>query len=298
VILLAVVNETRSLWEQLDSEVELWRRGRLFLIGIGLYHFITQIGLILATAFQGNLERSVLVAATAVLFWLLFYCVWIGLHWIRWVWGAWNLVIGFCLLIWGWRDQSAIETVSGTITFCIGFVLCFSPSIYFFACRQRQSVRWLEAGLIGVVCFLVLLTIGISSIGLFAVRREWQAQAVTFANEANHRIYHDRDLEWVRTRVTPSSYQRHGPERLQQFFARNRAQLGEVGPISDPQSKIILYFEWPFDLIAAVRVDCTAATQASPIEVHQILIGRREEWQIERMWWEYAPRTSETPRGD
>ena len=290
-------SETRSLWEQFDSEVELWRRGRLFLIFIGLFQFLTQAIVIMAAAFLGNLERAAGLAAGALLFWLLFYFVWTGVHWVRWLWGAWNLVVGFCLLIWAWRDMSDMETLSGTLTFGIGFVLCFSPSIYFFALRQREVVRWREAFLIAVVCFLLLLSVGATLAGLVILRQRWNRDTTAFAIEANHRIYHDRDYDWVRARVTASSFQNHGAERLRYFFEDNRDRLGQVGPVTEPRTMINLRLQWPLELTATVRFDAKASTARGPVAVHEILQGGAGGWQIDHIWWTYLPMTEAGPAG-
>ena len=163
--------ETRSLWEIYDSEKELWRRGRSILLLIGLLCFILQALFIAAAVSVGNVDRVLIFGVMVALFWLQFYFVWIGVHWLRWLWGAWNLAAGFCLLIWAWRD-SGMETLSGSASLIIGFYLCFSPSIYFFAKRQRETVRWKESLLFGLVCFLVLLTIGAGIIGLAGFRMQ------------------------------------------------------------------------------------------------------------------------------
>src|ERR1700731_824030 len=97
--------ETRSLWEQLDSEVEPWRRGRMVLIVIGLLHFAFQALLFAAGIVLGDTEGLVKLATVSVLFWLQFYFIWIGVSWVRWMAGAWAGAVGFVYLIWGWRDD-------------------------------------------------------------------------------------------------------------------------------------------------------------------------------------------------
>lgn len=144
---------TPSLWEIYDTDKDLWRRGRIILATIGLFYFTSQCLILAAAIFTGNLERALALAITAVLFWLLFYFIWIGVHWIRWIWGGWNLILGFCMLIWAWRDESGMETLAACISLLIGSYLCLSPSVLFFARRQREIVRWHESLLIGAVCF-------------------------------------------------------------------------------------------------------------------------------------------------
>src|SRR6266702_501096 len=97
--------ETRSLWEQLDSEVEPWRRGRLVLVSIGSFYLLLQVVSLFANLRLGNLEALSVSAASCAVFWLLFYLIWIGVNWIRWVAGAWCGLSGFAYLIWALRDQ-------------------------------------------------------------------------------------------------------------------------------------------------------------------------------------------------
>jgi hypothetical protein len=44
-----MAKEIRSLWEQFDSEVEPWRRGRIMLLSIAAFYLVAQ-SLILATS--------------------------------------------------------------------------------------------------------------------------------------------------------------------------------------------------------------------------------------------------------
>ncbi len=281
-----MAEETRSLWEQFDSDVEPWKRGRSYLIWIGIFQFFTQGLVIAAAALTGNFERAAGMAIASVLFWLLFYFVWIGKHWFRWLWGAWNLINGFCLLIWAWRDSSASETVSGALTFAIGFVLCFSSSIYFFACRQRESIRWRESVVVAVVCAILLLGVLTTLLGLVSLREQWRRDATTFGLEGFHRTYHDYDYDWVYAHATP---QQHGEERLKYFFSRNRVQVGPVGALSDPVTRIDLRIGSGLHLVAQARLDCETTSVGGPLLLHETLVNQGEEWQIEHMWWDYLP---------
>jgi hypothetical protein len=284
-----MAEETRSLWEVYDSEVELWRRGRVALVVIALFHFALQGLVIAAFEISGNVERLVWFGISVVFFWLLFYFVWIGVQWLRWVWGGWDLLSGFCFLIWAWRDESGVETVFGTAGLLIGFFLCFSPSIYFFAKRQRETVRWTESLLIAGACLLSLLSIGAVIIGLSAFR-ELQAQdACVFAQEVNQRIYMDRDFDWVQRHVTPASFQQNGRERLRYFFEANAKQLGQVSRISPARAQIRLQFKLPFNLRSDALVHSTAETNSGPVELHEILLDNGSTWQLDRMWWSYLP---------
>jgi hypothetical protein len=123
-------DESPSLWEQFDSEVEPWRRGRGILICIAAFYIVAQSLILAACILLGNIERFLIFGVGAVFFWLLFYLVWIGVDWIRWLLGGWNLIIGFCLLIWAWRDMSGIETLSATIALSSAHICFRLPFIF------------------------------------------------------------------------------------------------------------------------------------------------------------------------
>ncbi len=284
-----MATETRSLWEQLDSEVEPWRRGRSFLISFGAFQFVMQLFLLMITAFAVNIEGTAGVAVGCVIFWFLFYLVWIGVRWVRWLWGGWNLVEGFCLIIWGLRDSNNAQLLFGSLTFIIGFILCFSSSIHFFALRQRETVRWLEAVLMAGVCLVLLSSIAVAIVLLVGVRETWKRDATVFAMEANHRIYQDYDSEWVTARLNPISVQNFGEQRLKNFFWNNRVQIGRAKSFDEPQSHILMRLTWPPDLVGTVRIDCRAQTLGGVVMTHEIIDGRRDDWRLTRMWWDFVP---------
>jgi hypothetical protein len=117
--------ETRSLWEQLDSEVEPWRRGRIVLGSIGTFNFLLQSAVLFAAVKEGNLEAVVLFGSVCAVFWLLFYFIWIGVQWIRWLAGAWCALNGFILLIWALTDSNGLFATIGSVNLIVGVYLCF-----------------------------------------------------------------------------------------------------------------------------------------------------------------------------
>src|SRR6185503_19416321 len=123
-----MTNETRSLWEVYESETEPWKKGRTILILTGLFCLVMQALFFAATVLSGFVETAVILAGNAVLIWFLFYLIWVGVHWIRWVCGAWNMIAGFCLIIWGWRDSLPVQEILGVICLVIGVCFCLSSS--------------------------------------------------------------------------------------------------------------------------------------------------------------------------
>src|SRR5689334_19613342 len=124
-----MADDTRSLWEQLDSEVDPWRRGRAALVSIGGFYLLLQSGAIYESVQSGNLEATMAYATFCAVFWLLFYLIWIGVNWVRWIAGAWLGLTGFCSLIWGWRDGDMMLATAGVVNLFIATYFCISPSV-------------------------------------------------------------------------------------------------------------------------------------------------------------------------
>jgi hypothetical protein len=291
-------NETRSLWEVYESETEPWKRGRMILVLVGLFYSITQGLIFAATIFSGNIEWALIFAVNVVFFWFLFYLIWIGIHWIRWICGAWNTVLGFCLIIWGWRDSNAFGAGLGTLCFLIGIYLCLSPSVYEFARRQRESVRWKEALLIAVVCLLIVGSLGTALLGLGFVHLQREKEAGLFADEAARRVYLDRDMDWVLAHVTAQSLQHDGKERMTNFFASTRKRLGKIDQISEAHAIVHTGLKLPSTFTSDAEVTAEAETAAGPVELHTVLFDVGHGWEIERMWWtfEAMPENSAPPQ--
>jgi len=283
-----MTSEPRSLWELYDSPVEPWRRGRSVLILIGLAHFVLQSLVLLSALLVGDTDHFFIFAVAIVFFWLQFYFVWIGVHWVRWIWGAWDIATGFCLLIWAWRDENGWEALFGSLAFLAGFYLCLSPSVYFFAKRQKERVRWRESLLIAGISCLVLLSIAAMALGMFAFRQETEKEAAAFAQQADDRIYIDRDLNWLAAHVTRESLQRNGLERLRYFFEVNEG-LGSVRQLSPVHVVVKIRLQLPFDLRCDARVDGKAETDNGPVALHAIMLDNGKTWEFDRIWWTYLP---------
>ena len=125
--------------------------------------------------FSGNIERVFALALGATIFWLCFYFIWIGVHWVRWLSAGFSGLIAFAKLIWGMRDGNAVYIIDGTIGFIIAAShLGLAPSVYFFAIRQKETVRWKESIAVAAVFLLLLLSFGTGMITLFGLKPAWR----------------------------------------------------------------------------------------------------------------------------
>jgi hypothetical protein len=74
-------DESPSLWEQFDSEIEPWRRGRGILICIAAFYIVAQSLILAASILLGNIERFLIFGVGAVssgCFFILFGSVFTG----------------------------------------------------------------------------------------------------------------------------------------------------------------------------------------------------------------------------
>ena len=282
--------ETRSLWEIYDSEVPPWRRGRTILICIAFFHFLLQCLLAIGLALSGNLDRIFFFGLAAVLFWLQFYFVWIGVRWLRWLWGAWNIATGFCLIIWAWRDLSAIETFFGSMNMVIGVYL-FSPSVYFFAKRQKQTIRWKESLLFAAGCFLIMCNIAAAAVGFWFLFEERRRDACHFADQAGQYIYVSQDRDWAFAHVTRTSFDQNGSERLNYFLDYTSTSLGSVQQISPANGTVRVHFRFPWRFESDAVLASRAESANGPAQLHFILLNSGKRWEIQHLWWDYLPIT-------
>src|SRR3954471_5372816 len=283
-----MTNETRSLWEVYDSEVEPWRRGRTILVLIGLFYFLVQALMFAVYTLTGFLDYAVIFAGNVVIFWFIFYLIWVGVHWLLWVCGAWNIVAGFCLIIWGWRDDLPVQTVLGVICFVIGICFCLSSSVYFFARRQRENLRWKEAVLIAAVCLLIFVSLGMGFLGLMIIHHQRATDASRFADETAQHIYTDHDMQWALAHVTARSLQQRGPERLRYFLGTVR-DLGRFEQISAARAQVRMGLQLPNTFTAYAEAIADAKTADRTLELHTVLVDTGQGWEIQRMWWIPGP---------
>ena len=189
--------EPEPLWREVVGDTEPWRRGRLFLILLAILTFCLQClsfwGLVLA----GDIQRMLGLGIFVLLFWLQFYFIWIGVHWVRWLNGGWSALWGFALLIWGFRDGSPLALVVGVYSLVVGCYLGFAPSVYFFAKRQRESVRWMESLVVAAVFLLLLGSLGAGVLGLIGYKARLEQEARRFADSAFTRIFADHDTYFL-----------------------------------------------------------------------------------------------------
>ena len=285
--------DTRSLWEQFDSDVEPWRRGRAVLIMVGAFYFLLQAAVFFAAVKDGNIEAVLVFGSACAVFWLLFYFIWIGVQWIRWLAGAWCGLNGFTLLIWALIYTDGLFASVGSINLIIAAYLCLSPSVYFFGKHQREQRNWLHSLAIGVVFVLLFATFVTGSVGLFVYHARISADAVEFANQAAERIYTDQDREWMFAHFSPDEISAVNADALNGFFRDNVGRIGPVLQISTPTGQVRLIYHFPAEFISHAQLSAEGKSGHGPVRIHFWISDVGGGWTIDRTWSE--PTYTEKP---
>ena len=283
-----MADETRSLWEQFDSEVEPWRRGRMVLVTIGLFYVLLQGFSIYQNLKLGNLEGLMGFAAFCAVFWLQFYLIWIGVNWVRWLAGAWQGLSGFSFLIWALRDGDMVLATAGATNLLIATYFCLSPSIYFFAKRQRENRSWLHSGMVVAVFVLLSFSCFIGAVGLVLYRAHVQQAAIEFTQEAAEHIYTDQDREWMFAHFSPVEIGATSPEDLNAFFRQNVGRVAPVLQISTPTGPVWLIYHFPAEFVWKAQLATEGNSGYGPVRIHFWISDVGDGWRIDRAWWEPA----------
>jgi hypothetical protein len=257
------------------------------LISIGAFYLLLQgVGVYKSVSLE-SLEAVMGFALFCAIFWLLFYLIWIGVNWIRWLAGAWLGLSGFSFLIWALRDGDMLMAAAGAINLLMATYFCVSPSVYFFAKRQRENRSWLHSGMVVAVFVLLSFTFFIGSVALLAYRAHAEATAIEFAQEAAVHIYGDQDREWMFANLAPADLATSTPKSLNAFFDQNVGRLGPVVQISTPAAesvRMIYHFPTQFSFRAQLAAD--GKSSYGPVRIHFWISNMGEGWIIDRSWWE------------
>jgi len=258
----------------------------MVLVVFALCSLLLQGQIVVGHILDGNIEWVIAFTSACVLFWLLFYFIWIGVHWIRWLIGAFAGFVGFWSLIWGWRDGDPGLLVFAAVNLLIASYSCLSSSVYFFAKRQREIRSWVQALMVAVVFLLLLATFVIGSVGLLVYRAREQVDATEFVTEADQHIYTDQDRDWMVAHLAPADVAASTPESLNAFFAQNVARLGPVLQISAPAGSVRIIYHFPAQFISRAQFAAEGKSSYGPVRVHFWIADYGNGWQIDRTWWE------------
>jgi hypothetical protein len=281
--------ETRSLWEQLDSDVEPWRRGRMVLLSIALLNLTLQALVFASGVILGETEGLLRLATVCVLFWLQFYFIWIGVNWIRWLAGAWSGLVGFAYLIWGWRDGNAPLIVFGCINLFVGTYLGLSPSVYFFAKRQQEQRNWFHSFAVAAVFGLLFVTFYFGSVGLVAYKHQLEADAREYEDEALRKIFVEHDTSFFLTNLAKEALEKNGgtafATKFLQHATMNAGDVHDIEPVVS-QMKLTYHFPDRLDSIAIAKTHGVGAH--GRLQLHLRIAEFGQGWRITDVAWGYG----------
>ena len=277
------------MWREVVGDTEPWRRGRLFLILLAILELAIECLRIGAFVLAGRIELVLTAGFGAMIFWLLFYFIWIGVHWVRWITGGFMALIGFANLIWGLRDGNAMRILDGAIGFPLAAYLALAPSVYFFAIRQKETVRWKESLVVAAVFMLLLASLGTTMVGLFSYKTHLQRDATAFADRAFRSVFVDHDGDFLRTHSTDRAMRERGIERLNWFMQDTSSRLGETRILQPSRGGVQFRYDFPASLTAHGVMSAPAQSDEGPVWLDIGLVQARGGWQIDSVRWTYAP---------
>jgi hypothetical protein len=280
-------SEPTPLWrEVVIGDTEPWRRGRLFLILLGAFTLLLQGLGVASLIIIGSIELVPIQGIFALLFWLQFYFIWIGVHWVRWLNGGWSALYGFALIIWGFRDGSVIAGALGLYSFVAGCYLAFAPSVYFFAKHQKATVRRMESLGVAAVFVVLLGSLGAGVFGLMAYKAGLEREAREFAGSAFRRIFTEHDtaflLEHASDRLVSAAGDRAA---LTKFLQDATMRAGDVHEIEQPMGSLRFWYSFPLHLSSEGPMTAAGKGDRQRIRM-QLLIGDASgDWQIHGIRW-------------
>jgi hypothetical protein len=282
--------EPEPLWREVVGDTEPWRRGRIILIVFAVLTLLNQALLFTAMALNGAVEVVLIFAIGAALFWLLFYLIWIGIHWVRWLtafcWGAW----GFALLIWAFRDSNALEMFSGSYAMALAICLGFVPSVYYFAQRQRETKRVFEMIGVAVVVLMLVASLAMGIFGLSAYKLQIQREACSFADEAFQRVFARHDTYFLLDAASDDLMQKEGRLRLTKFLQHEYIYGGDVHDIQPATTFLWFSYAFPMTLVAHAEAASEGKGAKGPVELHMRMKQPVKDWRIDTIWW-FDPRS-------
>ncbi len=281
--------EPEKLWASVVGDPEPWRRGRVLLAGIAVFYATAQAFLFFALLLTGAIEHALGLALTLVLWWVLFSFVWFGTHWVRWLLGAYTLLISFAQMIWALRDGGNARFLGAALNFVVG-ILLFAPSVHFFAVRQRKQIRWLEK-LIVVAGFLLLIaSLFFALIGINVYRAGVQREAERYGQTALRRLFVENDTTFVLNESSDAFRTRFGQLGISELIADKFMRVGDVTDVHVTGSTLHSRYTFPVTISYAGEVFGEGDAACGKVRVRLEVLRSADDWRIHGFWWHCPPR--------
>lgn len=280
--------EPEPLWREVVGDTEPWRRGRLFLIILAILSFCVQGLSLWGLVLNGDIQRVFVLGISALVFWLLYYFIWIGVHWVRWLTGSWNALVGFALIIWGVRDGVGLNIGVGLYCFAAGAYLALAPSVYFFAMRQRETRRWVESLVVASVFILLLGSLGTGVFALWGYKAHLEREAHRFADDAFKKIFTEHDTHFFLDHVTDHLLRTSGGRpQLSRFMQDAHIRAGEVRDIKPAVGRLKFWYLFPSHLGTEGVMIAEGTGDHGRIRLEMIVGEADGDWKIGGIQWIY-----------
>jgi hypothetical protein len=274
------------LWWSVVGEREPWRRGRVFLVIIGVLTGMMQLFTIAILILGGFIEQLFLIATVVAASWLGFYFVWIGVHWVRWLLGTWWALTGFAFCVWSLEAQSGALFINGLYLLGAGCYVALAPSVYFFAIRQRETHDWKMTVLVAASFGLLIASLATAVYGLGIYRTQMQSEARDFVDAAFSRVFAQHDTYFLLDHLTARNLAPpFGRGYWTKFLQVTTIRAGDVRGMQPASGSVRLRYLFP----ATLYVDGVMATEGicdrGRITMEMRMGGLPGNWQIEDVRW-------------
>jgi hypothetical protein len=278
--------EPEPLWQSVVGEKEPWRRGRLFLIFFALLSALSDLFVCALLLLGGYVEPLFIFAVARTLFWLQFYFIWIGVHWVRWLQGGLCMLYGFWLFIWSLGAQSGAIMMWGIFSVAAGSYLGFAPAVHFFAKRQQKNRNWRESFAVAVIFGLLLLTLASGVLGLVGYKTYVQQNAREFADNAFERIFAGHDTYFLLDHVTVRLLNPpHGRSDLTKFLQDATMRAGDIRAIQKANGFVSLRYSFPVSFVAEGEMRTEGVGSKGRVLMRMRLVGASGDWKIDEITW-------------
>lgn len=279
--------QTEPLWREVLGREQPWRRGRNFVVLFAIVTFVSQLLALGLRIAVGDIETFIITGCLAALFWMLFYFIWIGVHWTRWAVAGLLGFTAFTQFLWSFHNGSVLDAFIGGINLCMAAYLGAAPAVYFFALRQREKRDWRIALAVAVVFLLLLASFGTGAFALGSYRSALQEEGRDFASNALRHIYVEHDEEFLRTSATERMRTPENLNRLHNFMLDAQGRLGLVSNIELRRVALRMWWSFPARLVCAGQVVAAGDSFRGPVQMHLVIGNGGAEWQIDGVWWKW-----------
>jgi hypothetical protein len=279
--------EPEPLWREVVGDTEPWRRGRLILVLFAALTLISDIILLGDMMLKGNIEALLAFGVLAMLFWLQFYFIWIGVHWVRWLAASLCGLSGLFQLVWSLEDWSSLTLFSGAYAVVVAAYLGFSPSVYFFAQRQRETKQWATSLAVAAVSLLVVVSLGCGILGLLAYKAQLETGAREFGDLAFQRVFTNHDTYFLLDHATDDALKNNGRARLTGFLQDATIRAGNVRDIKPCTVAIRFSYAFPTTFVVEGQLATQGVGERGRIELLMRVDQITNDWRIDDIGWIY-----------